>query len=927
MRKHYAVLLLTLAPWAPVLAQITVGQNEMPHANDQLVRVKAVTNPFVNYGATGAAYNWNFASLSAAQGDTVRFQSVASTNFLYAIVYADIFFNPNRANMAKGGVDIPFSNLLPIANPYTFNHVSSSQFKAVGMGAELSGLPVPITFDQQDVIYQLPLQFGNSSSSHSSYHVDVPNVGYYGFQQDRLNTVDGWGAITTPGGSWDVLRVKTTLTAKDSIGGLAINRPVVREYKWLAQGLRVPVLQINTTSVFGSEVVTGIWYYDVPRTLTVEAPLAAALCPGAAFNVYFLATGSFNAGGIFIPANQFRAQLSDAAGNFSAPVTIGTLQGTTSSTIAATIPANTPPGTGYKVRVVSTSPGFTGAVPAMDIAVGGPTTASISADASTQLCTGGSVLLTAVGGPGYQWYRDGLQLDGATAADYVAVEAGNYSVVVSNDCGSATSGAITVMVSEPPVVQAEMDQALLCANGSIALSALDMGGQAGNTYQWYLNNAPIAGAVNLQYEATMAGQYEMQVMDPASGCTGTTAAITVSLETLPATSLTADGPASFCSGGSVELGAANTMASLYEWSLDGQPIAGAQSAQYVASAPGTYAVVAISANGCSATPVDLVVTENGVPQAPVITADGNTTICAGDSVGLTAVFDGVQLDWYLNGDLVAAVGGPQWTVAQAGSITATATNAAGCTSAPSNMLDVIVAPAPVATVATANGAPGFCAGDSVVLIATVEPGTTVQWWRDGSPLPGATGTALVTGEAGTYAVVVTSDAGCSAMSLDELQLVELEVPEIPVVSQTGDMLVATGSGAFQWFLDGQAIPGATDSGFMPVESGSYAVVVTNAAGCSSNSAPFSYIHTGIANAPAAILRIMPNPNRGRFVLEIPPHGGRMYEVHDLSGKALRSGSVEPGRNTIDLGTLAEGAYFLRVVGGDVGSKVLRFVVQ
>nr|MBP6313725.1 hypothetical protein [Flavobacteriales bacterium] len=268
------VVLLT----AGTQAQITITQAEMPHAGDQLARVQAVTNPFLNYGATGASYTWNFENLSANGNDATNYQSVASTNFVYAIVYADIFFNDNRANHAKPGTDIPLSNLLPIENPYTFRYRSSSSYRTVGFGLELSGIPLPITFDEQDVIYQLPLQFGNTSSSHSSYHIDVPNVGYYGFEQDRTNVVDGWGAITTPGGVFDVLRVKTTLNMSDSIGGLSIDRPVVREYKWLAQGLRVPVLQINTTSFFGTEVVTAVYYYDVPRSIHVVEPLANTLC-------------------------------------------------------------------------------------------------------------------------------------------------------------------------------------------------------------------------------------------------------------------------------------------------------------------------------------------------------------------------------------------------------------------------------------------------------------------------------------------------------------------------------------------------------------------------------------------------------------------------------------------------------------------------
>lgn len=927
MQKLYATLLLITAPCAFTQAQITIGQAEMPHASDQLVRVKAVTNPFVNYAATGAAHNWDFSGLSAAQGDTVRYQTVASTNFVYAIVYADIFFNSNRANTAKPGVDIPFSNLLPIANPYTFSYLSGSQFKTVGMGAEMSGIPLPIIFDEHDVIYQLPLQFGASSSSHSSYHVDIPNVGYYGFQQDRANTVDGWGAITTPGGSWDVLRVKTTLTAKDSVGGFAINRPVTREYKWLAQGLRVPVLQINTTALFGAEVVTGIWYYDVPRTLTVEAPLAESLCPGATFNVHFNATGSYNAGGIFIPANQFRVQLSDAAGSFAAPVNIGSLQGTTSGFITATIPANTPPGSGYKVRVVSTSPAYTGAVPSMTISVGGPASASISAAGPTQLCAGDSLLLTAVGGPGYQWYHDGMLVDGATGEDLLVTQAGSYTVMVSNDCGQATSTAVDVAVHDAPSVQAENASAILCANGTVGLTAVDLGGQTGNTYQWFLNNAPIAGATDLSYQAAMAGQYELQATDTISGCTGSTGPVQVTLETMPVTTLQANGASSFCTGGSVELNAANGQASTYAWALNGQPLGDVQGGQYMASEAGTYSVVAVSAHGCSADPVQIDIAEDPLPPAPLLTAGGSTTVCLGDSVDISATFEGVLVNWYLDGNLLAGVSGNEWFIAQSGAVTATTTSEAGCTSAPSEALVILVSPLPEEPVLSASGPLAICPGNSVELHVSTQSGMDVQWFVDGQLVIGATGQSLITDTPGTYTVVATNGSGCGTASDASLIVEVLEAPAVPIIAQVDEDLVTTGTGEFQWYLNGQLIVDATESTYTPAVSGSYTVTVTNAAGCSSTSVPFVFVHTGIDHLETAVLRLQPNPNKGRFTLDVPQQTGQRFEVCDLSGKTLRSGDLRPGRNAIDLGSLAEGVYFLRATNASGESKVLRFVVQ
>ncbi len=58
--------------------------------------------------------------------------------------------------------------------------------------------------------------------------------------------------------------------------------------------------------------------------------------------------------------NVFTAQLSDASGNFSTPVDIGSVSGTASGTISATIPSATPDGTNYLIRVVSSSPAYTG---------------------------------------------------------------------------------------------------------------------------------------------------------------------------------------------------------------------------------------------------------------------------------------------------------------------------------------------------------------------------------------------------------------------------------------------------------------------------------------------------------------------------------------------------------------------------------------
>jgi plastocyanin len=168
----------------------------------------------------------------------------------------------------------------------------------------------------------------------------------------------------------------------------------------------------------------------------------ANLCKGASVNVPFTANGTYN------PANVFTAQLSNASGSFAAPTSIGTLGGTTSGQIAATVPPGAATGSGYRIRVVSSSPAVTGTDNGSDLGILDVPTASITPNGPTTFCEGLSVVLDAPTGTGlsYIWRRNGIVIGGATASSYTATLAGQYSVEVSNGSCSATSGNTRVIV-------------------------------------------------------------------------------------------------------------------------------------------------------------------------------------------------------------------------------------------------------------------------------------------------------------------------------------------------------------------------------------------------------------------------------------------------------------------------------------------------
>ena len=71
--------------------------------------------------------------------------------------------------------------------------------------------------------------------------------------------------------------------------------------------------------------------------------------------ISYTALGTYNSG------NTFTAQISNSAGSFSGtPTTIGSVNATSSGTINVLLPINLADGTGYKIRVIASSPSTTG---------------------------------------------------------------------------------------------------------------------------------------------------------------------------------------------------------------------------------------------------------------------------------------------------------------------------------------------------------------------------------------------------------------------------------------------------------------------------------------------------------------------------------------------------------------------------------------
>ena len=94
--------------------------------------------------------------------------------------------------------------------------------------------------------------------------------------------------------------------------------------------------------------------------ITLNSPTltASSFCQNETFTVTF---SQSSCGFVNLPsANEYSVELSNASGSFASPTVIGTRTGTVAAAITCTIPPGTPAGSGYRVRVVASSPSVTG---------------------------------------------------------------------------------------------------------------------------------------------------------------------------------------------------------------------------------------------------------------------------------------------------------------------------------------------------------------------------------------------------------------------------------------------------------------------------------------------------------------------------------------------------------------------------------------
>ena len=308
----------------------------------------------------------------------------------------------------------------------------------------------------------------------------------------------------------------------------------------------------------------------------------------------------------------------------------------------------------YSVTVTNAA-GCTATSAPVTITAASVPTVSVTANGPVSFCTGGNVVLTSTASAGSTY----LWSNGATTPNITATNSGVYFVTVTNAAGcQASSNNIVVSAQQTFTATATaLSPTTVCAGTPVTLVA-----SPGSSYLW--SNGATTQGVNV----TSGGPITVTVTN-ASGCTGTSAPINVTVLPVPNATINAAGPLTFCQGGSVNLTAAGGTS--YSWST------GANTAAIAANTSGNYVVTVTAANGCTDTE-QASVTVNAVPSANVV-MDGNSVLCPGETLTLSAA-PGNTYTW-TTGSSASEI-----TVTNAGTYGVTVTSSNGCSANSGNIV-------------------------------------------------------------------------------------------------------------------------------------------------------------------------------------------------------------------------------------------------
>ena len=441
-----------------------------------------------------------------------------------------------------------------------------------------------------------------------------------------------------------------------------------------------------------------------------------------------------------------------------------------------------------------------------------------------------------------------------------------YTVTGTDANGCENTASVDITVHALPTVSAGIDQEV-CEGNSVTLA-----GSGAVSYTWDNgisdNTAFIPSATNT---------YTVTGID-ANGCENSDD-VEVIVNALP--SVEAGMDQEVCEGTSVTIAGSGALS--YTWDNGVS-----DNVTFNATSTTVFTVIGTDINGCQNSD-DLTLTVNVLPN---VDAGSDQELCEATSVTLSG---SGALSYSWNNGVSDNV---SFTPTSTNIYTVTGTDANGC----QNTDDVVVTVHTLPTV-DAGSNQTVCEGTAVTLAGS---GAVSYTWDNGVMDNAAFTPSATT----TYTVTGTDVNGC--VNSDDVT-VTVNTNPIATAVDNGDGTIGAGvASSYEWIdcATNLAVPGASGQNFAPTQNGSYAVVSTNAAGCSDTSDCVVIDYLKVDDLTQEFVSIYPNPTSG-IVTVVTSTTAAKISVMDAAGKVVLQSTIDSG-DQVSLNEFETGVYIFTV---------------
>ncbi|HRH02674.1 MAG TPA: PKD domain-containing protein, partial [Bacteroidia bacterium] len=390
--------------------------------------------------------------------------------------------------------------------------------------------------------------------------------------------------------------------------------------------------------------------------------------------------------------------------------------------------------------------------------------ATVTAISSNATCgaSNGSITATGVGGTTpYQYSLDGITYQASNV--FTGLAAGAYTVTIkdANNCINTSVVVNIVNTSGATVTAISSNATCGASNGSI--TATGVGGTT--PYQYSLDG--ITYQASNVFTGLAAGAYTVTIKD-ANNCINTSVVVNiVNTSGATITAISSNATCGVSNGSITATGVGGTTP--YQYSLDG--ITYQASNVFTGLTAGAYTVTIKDANNCTSSSVVITISQIAMLQ---LNASGTTTICNGQSAGLSAIAIGgiAPYTYSWSHGIIAAnvLVNPSTTT----NYSVFVRDSSNCISAIQTL--TVTVRAPLSIIVSPNDT--ICEGSTALLNATVSGGTGGPYHYHWLNLADTTATIAVSPlVSSTYQV--TAGDGCTSPDVGAAVFVKVN-PKPPV---------------------------------------------------------------------------------------------------------------------------------------------------